>query len=161
MAESIEDFVVGNRILADQGVIADGFGHLSFRSPADPGRFFMARARGAAMVTADDIMEFGLDGRPLDQRDRRMFGERFIHAEIYKARPDVMAIVHSHAPLGAAVRRDRHAAAAGVAHGRIPAADGAAVRDPRGRRQRHRHAGEQPGARCRARQGHSARRPSC
>lgn len=97
MAESIEDFVVGNRILADQGVIADGFGHLSFRSPADPGRFFMARARGAAMVTADDIMEFGLDGRPLDQRDRRMFGERFIHAEIYKARPDIMAIVHSHA----------------------------------------------------------------
>src|SRR5262245_10386111 len=94
--QAIEDFVVGNRILADQGVIADGFGHLSFRSPADPGRFFMARARGAAMVTADDIMEFGLDGRPLDQRDRRMFGERFIHAEIYKARPDVMAIVHSH-----------------------------------------------------------------
>ena len=98
MAESIEDFVVGNRILADQGVIADGFGHLSFRSPADPGRFFMARARGAAMVTADDIMEFGLDGRPLDQRDRRMFGERFIHAEIYRARPDVTAVVHSHAP---------------------------------------------------------------
>ena len=98
MAELAEDFVVGNRILADQGVIADGFGHLSFRSPADPGRFFMARARGAAMVTADDMMEFGLDGRPLDQRDRRMFGERFIHAEIYKARPEIMAVVHSHAP---------------------------------------------------------------
>jgi hypothetical protein len=45
MAQSIDDFVVGNRILADQGVITDGFGHLSFRSPADPGRFFMARAR--------------------------------------------------------------------------------------------------------------------
>ena len=98
MAELTEDFVVGNRILADQGVIADGFGHLSFRSPVDPGRFFMARARGAAMVTAGDMMEFWLDGQPLDQRDRRMFGERFIHAEIYKARPEITAVVHSHAP---------------------------------------------------------------
>ena len=78
--------------------IADGFGHLSFRSPTDPTKFFMARARGAAMITADDILELGLDGQPLDQRGRRMFGERFIHAEIYKARPDVMAVVHSHAP---------------------------------------------------------------
>ena len=50
------------------------------------------------MVTADDVMEFDLGGQPLDQRGRKMFSERFIHAEIYKARPDVSAVVHSHAP---------------------------------------------------------------
>jgi len=98
MAELIDEFVVGNRILADQGVIADGFGHLSVRSPADPGRFFMSRARAAGLVTADDVMEFDLAGKAVDERGRRMFSERFIHAEIYKARPEVNAVVHSHAP---------------------------------------------------------------
>jgi HCOMODA/2-hydroxy-3-carboxy-muconic semialdehyde decarboxylase len=97
-SELVAEFVVGNRILADQGVIADGFGHLSFRSPTAAGRFFMSRARAAGMVTADDVMEFDLGGQPLDQRGRKMFSERFIHAEIYKARPEVKAVVHSHAP---------------------------------------------------------------
>lgn len=94
----ITEFVLANRILADQGVIADGFGHLSSRSLTDPTRFYMSRARAAGMVTADDVMEFDLGGQPLDQRGRKMFSERFIHAEIYKARPDVNAVVHSHAP---------------------------------------------------------------
>jgi HCOMODA/2-hydroxy-3-carboxy-muconic semialdehyde decarboxylase len=98
MTELIDEFVVANRILADQGVIADGFGHLSFRSPMDPKRFFMSRARAAGMVTAEDVMEFDLDGKPIDQKGRRMFSERFIHAEIYKARPEINAVVHSHAP---------------------------------------------------------------
>ena len=98
VAELIAEFVVANRILADQGVIADGFGHLSFRSPTDPNTFFMSRARAAGMVTADDVMEFDLGGQALDQSGRRMFSERFIHAEIYKARPEVKAVVHSHAP---------------------------------------------------------------
>lgn len=98
LSELIAEFVVSNRILADQGVIADGFGHLSFRSPIDPNRFYMSRARAAGMVVAEDVMEFGLDGRPIDQRDRRMFSERFIHAEIYRARPEINAVVHSHAP---------------------------------------------------------------
>jgi ribulose-5-phosphate 4-epimerase/fuculose-1-phosphate aldolase len=98
VAESIAEFVVANRILADQGVIADGFGHLSCRSPADPNRFFMSRAKAAGLVTADDVMEIDLAGQALDQQGRRMFSERFIHAEIYKARPEVNAVVHSHAP---------------------------------------------------------------
>src|SRR5262245_53298536 len=96
--EFITEFVVANRILADQGIIADGFGHLSARSPTDPNRFYMSRARAAGMVTVDDVMEFDLAGQPLDQRGRRLFSERFIHAEIYKARPDVGSVVHSHAP---------------------------------------------------------------
>ncbi len=98
IADAIGEFVVANRILADQGVIADGFGHLSFRSPTDPNRFFMSRARAAGMVVADDAMEFDLGGQAMDQRGRPMFSERFIHAEIYKARPEVKAVVHSHAP---------------------------------------------------------------
>ena len=97
-AELIDEFVLANRILADQGVIADGFGHLSVRSPVDPGRFYMARARAAGLVTRDDAMEFDLDGKPLDLQGRRIFSERYIHAEIYRARPEVNAVVHSHAP---------------------------------------------------------------
>jgi HCOMODA/2-hydroxy-3-carboxy-muconic semialdehyde decarboxylase len=97
-AALIDEFVIANRILADQGVIADGFGHLSVRSPADPNRFYMARARAAALVTRDDVMEFDLDGKPLDPQGRRPFAERFIHAEIYRARPEVNSVVHSHAP---------------------------------------------------------------
>lgn len=96
--EFISEFVIANRILADQGVIADGFGHLSARSPTDPSHFYMSRARAAGMVTVADVMEFDLGGQPLDQRDRRLFSERFIHAEIYKARPEVNSVVHSHAP---------------------------------------------------------------
>src|SRR5215471_11517811 len=99
LPELIAEFVVSNRILADQGIIADGFGHLSIRSPTDPNRFYMSRARAAGMVTADDVMEFGLGGQPLDQRGRRLFSERFLHAEIYKARPDVNSVVHSHDPI--------------------------------------------------------------
>ena len=98
IAELIDEFVVANRILADQGVIADGFGHLSVRSPVDPGRFFMSRARAAGLVTPEDVMELDLGGKPLEERGLPMFSERFIHAEIYKARPDVNAVVHSHAP---------------------------------------------------------------
>jgi ribulose-5-phosphate 4-epimerase/fuculose-1-phosphate aldolase len=96
-AALIDELVVANRILADQGIIADGFGHLSVRSPANPNRFYMSRARAAGLVTAADVMEFDLDAKPLDQQGRQVFAERFIHAEIYRARPDVGAIVHSHA----------------------------------------------------------------
>ena len=86
------EFVIANRILADQGIIADGFGHLSARSPTDANRFYMSRARAAGMVTVDDVMEFDASGQPLDQRGRRLFSERFLHAE---ARPEVNSVVHS------------------------------------------------------------------
>jgi len=93
----IENLVAASRILADQGVV-DAFGHVSIRHPANPNRYLMSRAVAPALVTADDIMEFDLDSRPVDQRGRGMFIERFIHGEIYKARPDVNAVVHSHSP---------------------------------------------------------------
>jgi ribulose-5-phosphate 4-epimerase/fuculose-1-phosphate aldolase len=93
----IEDIVVGSRILAEFGVV-DGFGHVSARNPANPNHFLMSRSLAPALVTADDIMEFDLDGNPLDARGRSVFIERFIHSEIYKARPDVMSVVHTHSP---------------------------------------------------------------
>jgi len=93
----IEDIVIGSRILADFGVL-DGFGHVSARHPTNPNHFLMSRSLAPALVTADDIMEFDLDGNPVDARGRSLFLERFIHSEIYKARPDVMSVVHSHSP---------------------------------------------------------------
>ena len=91
----LEDIAVGSRVLADFGVL-DGFGHVSARHPANPNHFLMSRSLAPALVTPDDIMEFDLDGNPVDARGRRVFLERFIHAEIYRARPDVMSVVHTH-----------------------------------------------------------------
>jgi HCOMODA/2-hydroxy-3-carboxy-muconic semialdehyde decarboxylase len=96
-AAVIDDIVTGSRILADFGVV-DGFGHVSARDPRNPNHFLMSRSLAPALVTADDIMEFDLDGNAVDARGRSLFLERFIHSEIYKARPDVMAVVHTHSP---------------------------------------------------------------
>jgi ribulose-5-phosphate 4-epimerase/fuculose-1-phosphate aldolase len=93
----LEDIAVGSRVLADFGVV-DGFGHVSARHPTNPNHFLMSRSLAPALVTADDIMEFDLDGNAIDARGRSLFLERFIHAEIYKARPDVMSVVHTHSP---------------------------------------------------------------
>jgi len=93
----IEDLVVGSRILADQGVL-DAFGHVSVRHPQNSNRYLMSRTQAPALVTADDIMEFDLDSNPVDRRDREILAERFIHGEIYKARPDVGAVIHTHSP---------------------------------------------------------------
>jgi HCOMODA/2-hydroxy-3-carboxy-muconic semialdehyde decarboxylase len=94
-AALLEDMVIGSRILADFGVL-DGFGHVSARHPTNPNRFLMARSLAPALVTADDIMEFDLDGNAVDARGRTVFLERFIHSEIYKVRADVMGVVHTH-----------------------------------------------------------------
>jgi ribulose-5-phosphate 4-epimerase/fuculose-1-phosphate aldolase len=96
-AALIEDLVAANHILYDQGVV-DGFGHVSARHDKDPNRYLLARSMAPALVTADDIMEYDLDSTPIDQRGRAVYLERFIHGEIYKSRPDVQAIVHSHSP---------------------------------------------------------------
>ncbi len=95
--ELIEDLVLGSRILAEFGVV-DAFGHVSARSPANPSHFLMSRSLAPALVSADDIMEFDQDGNAVDARGRQVFLERFIHAEIYRARADVMAVVHAHSP---------------------------------------------------------------
>jgi ribulose-5-phosphate 4-epimerase/fuculose-1-phosphate aldolase len=96
-AAIIDDIVTGSRALAEFAVV-DGFGHVSGRDPGNPNHFLMSRSLAPALVTADDIMEFDLDGNAVDARGRALFLERFIHAEIYRARPDVMSVVHAHSP---------------------------------------------------------------
>jgi ribulose-5-phosphate 4-epimerase/fuculose-1-phosphate aldolase len=91
----IEELVVANHILANEGVL-DGYGHVSVRNPADPTHYFLARAGAPALVTAADITEYTLDSEPLSKTAAAGYIERFIHGEIYKVRPDVMAIVHCH-----------------------------------------------------------------
>ena len=96
-AAIIEDLVAASRILAQNGVL-DAWGHVSIRHPANPERYLLSRARAPALVSPEDIMEFDLDSTPVDQRGRRVFFERFIHGQAYRARPDVNAVVHSHSP---------------------------------------------------------------
>jgi ribulose-5-phosphate 4-epimerase/fuculose-1-phosphate aldolase len=91
----LEDFAAASRILADQGVF-DAAGHVTMRHPSHPARFLMSRSLAPALIAADDIMEFDLDCVPCDPRGRNPFLERYLHGEIFKARPDVMAIAHSH-----------------------------------------------------------------
>jgi HCOMODA/2-hydroxy-3-carboxy-muconic semialdehyde decarboxylase len=93
----IDDLVAANRILANEKVL-DGFGHVSVRDPRNPNRYLMSRSIAPANVTANDIMEYDLDSAPLDAKGRGSYKERFIHGEIYKVRPDVQAIIHSHSP---------------------------------------------------------------
>ena len=96
-SELIDKVVVANRILYQQGVV-DGFGHASARHGKSPNHFLLARNMAPGLVRRDDILTFDLDGAAVDAGGRRVYLERFIHGEIYRARPDVQAIVHSHSP---------------------------------------------------------------
>jgi ribulose-5-phosphate 4-epimerase/fuculose-1-phosphate aldolase len=96
LTEPLRTLVVANRILAREGVV-DAYGHVSIRHPGRPDRFFLSRSRSAELVTVDDLLEFDLTGEAVDTRGYAVYLERFIHAALYEARPDVLAIVHSHA----------------------------------------------------------------
>jgi len=100
----IEDLVAANRILATLEIV-DGYGHVSVRHDKDPKRYLIARSLAPESVTANDILELDLDSKPVNGGDAKMYLERFIHGEIYKARPEVNAVVHNHAaaviPFGA------------------------------------------------------------
>jgi HCOMODA/2-hydroxy-3-carboxy-muconic semialdehyde decarboxylase len=92
----IKDLVIANRILAREDVV-DAYGHISVRHPDNPQHFFLARSVSPELVERDDIVELGLDGQPVRDETRALYLERFIHAGIYEARPDVHAVVHAHA----------------------------------------------------------------
>lgn len=93
----IAELVTANHILSDQGVV-DAFGHVSVRHDKRSDRFLLARNLAPGQVAADDIIEFGLDGEAAGEESRSVYLERFIHSEIYRARPDVMSVIHSHSP---------------------------------------------------------------
>jgi ribulose-5-phosphate 4-epimerase/fuculose-1-phosphate aldolase len=93
----VEDLVAGSRILAMHGVL-DAYGHISARCDRRPEHFIMSRSRAPALVTAADLMELDADSEALPGDKRKGFIERYIHGEIYRTRPEVMAVVHSHSP---------------------------------------------------------------
>ena len=93
----LDDLAVANRILARYRVV-DAFGHVSVRHPHSAGHFLLARNMAPALVTPADVVTFALDGTPVDAAGRGVYLERFIHGEIYRLRPDVQSVVHSHAP---------------------------------------------------------------
>src|SRR3954469_14033519 len=95
--EYLDDLVAAYRILAQYGVI-DAYGYVSMRSPSNPQRYLIARSLAPEIVQVEDVMEYDLDSNPLDARGRESVRERFIHGEIFKARPDIMAVVHNHSP---------------------------------------------------------------
>ncbi|HEX7928179.1 MAG TPA: class II aldolase/adducin family protein [bacterium] len=96
-AALLDDLVAANHILYDQGVV-DGFGHVSGRDPKNPNQFYMARSMAPGLVTKADMQIFDLQGKIVGDDKRPSYLERFIHSAIYKARPDVKAVVHSHSP---------------------------------------------------------------
>jgi ribulose-5-phosphate 4-epimerase/fuculose-1-phosphate aldolase len=91
------ELALANRILANENVF-DAFGHVSLRHPDDPGRYLLSRSRAPQLVEPDDILEFTIDSKPLSPPSVALYSERVIHGEIFKARPDVMAVCHHHAP---------------------------------------------------------------
>ena len=92
----IQDLVIANRILAREEVV-DAYGHVSVRHPENPEHFLIARALAPELVGPEDIVELDLDGRPVRDEGRSLYLERFIHAAIFAARPEIMAVVHAHA----------------------------------------------------------------
>jgi ribulose-5-phosphate 4-epimerase/fuculose-1-phosphate aldolase len=95
--EVLQELVIANRILAREGVV-DGFGHVTVRNPDNPERYFMSCSRGPELVRREDLVEFTLQGEPLNQNGRALYAERAIHGAIYAARPDVNAVCHNHSP---------------------------------------------------------------
>jgi len=94
----IQDLITANRILANEGVV-DAFGHVSIRDPRNPNRYIQTRSVAPYLVTEKDVLVFDLDSNPMDPTVRcGCYLERFIHGEIYKARPDVQAVIHTHSP---------------------------------------------------------------
>ncbi len=97
LAQLREELAVANHILSNEGVL-DAFGHVSIRHPTDPGRYLISRHRAPELVEPADILELTLDSQPVTPTNLRLYGECVIHGEIYKARPDVQAVCHHHAP---------------------------------------------------------------
>ena len=95
--EQLQELVTANRILAREGVV-DAYGHVSIRHPERPDRYILSQSRAPDLVDINDLMEYTLDGDPIDQQGRSMYTERPIHGGIYEARDDVLAIVHNHSP---------------------------------------------------------------
>lgn len=87
---------LSSRILARLGIL-DAFGHVSARMPDADDGFLLSRALAPKRVRPEDVAIVGLNGEARTPIDAKLPVERYIHAEIYRARPEVGAVVHSHA----------------------------------------------------------------
>jgi ribulose-5-phosphate 4-epimerase/fuculose-1-phosphate aldolase len=96
IAETLHELIVATRILANEKVL-DAFGHVSVRHPHDPRRYFIPRHRAPELAEVSDLVELALDSEPVRPTEFRLYSEKVIHGEIYKARPDVNAVCHHHA----------------------------------------------------------------
>jgi len=96
LAALLHELIVTNRILANEAVL-DAFGHVSVRHPHDPNRYFISRHRAPELAEVSDLVELDLESKPVRPTDARLYSERVIHGEIYKARADVNAVCHHHA----------------------------------------------------------------
>lgn len=95
LTEALKELALANRIAANEGVV-DTFGHVSMRHPGNANRYFLSRSSAPDMVTAQGLIEYDLDSRPVRDPGVPQYSERVIHGEIYKARPDVMSVCHHH-----------------------------------------------------------------
>jgi len=97
ITQDLDDLVAAYRILAAHGVI-DAYGHVSLRSPRNPERYYLARSVAPELVDEEDLIQYDLDSNPIDAGGRESVLERFIHGEIFRARPEVRCVVHNHSP---------------------------------------------------------------
>src|SRR3954471_2634621 len=97
LADLRRDLATAYRLVANEALL-DAFGHISVRHPGNPNRYFLSRSRAPALVQPEDILEYDLDSNPIVPPTTRPYSERVIHGEIFKARPDVNAVCHHHAP---------------------------------------------------------------
>ena len=102
LAETLHELIVATRILANEKIL-DAFGHVSVRHPHDPQRYFIPRHRAPELAEVSDLVELTLDSEPVRPTEFRLYSEKVIHGEIYKARPDVTRRVPSPRPHGAAL----------------------------------------------------------
>ena len=96
LADLWRELVAANRILGHEGIL-DAYGHVSIRDRDNPGHFLLCRARSPANVEVSDVLEFDAEGGLVGDDGAIPYVERFIHAAVYEARPDVAAVCHNHA----------------------------------------------------------------
>ena len=89
------DIVTASHILHQQGIAA-AFGHVSARIPGTD-RYIFPPRMSPALVRRDNLLELDVEGNQLSG-DGRPNTEFWIHARIYKARPDVQSVCHVHPP---------------------------------------------------------------
>ena len=92
---AIRDLVMANRILANEGIV-DAYGHVSIRDPENPNRYVLSRSRSPEQIERSDILEFNLDGSPVDPEGGHPYLERFLHGAVYEKRDDVNCVIHAH-----------------------------------------------------------------